>query len=191
MADAVSHAGSGSSGEFTQRAGARARELYETVQLDYAMSMRTVFYVMAGIMAIAFVVAAVGDAERRRRGGSRRRRHARKTGQSQRRATAWCPGSDVGASTTATASSWSGSSAAATTASWIALAIAVAEQAPGLGNRSLDAVQPEQPDRGAARRDAVRMKDQPLALLQAALMAAPTRPCRLGYSTRSAGSAER
>ena len=60
VADAVSHAGSGSGGEFTKRSGARARELFETVQLDYALSMRTVFYVMAGIMVVAFVVAVLG-----------------------------------------------------------------------------------------------------------------------------------
>jgi hypothetical protein len=60
VADALSHAGGSGAGEFSERAGARARELFETVQLDYAQSSRTVFYAMAAIMALAFVVALVG-----------------------------------------------------------------------------------------------------------------------------------
>ena len=38
----------------------RAPELFKAVQLDFAQSTRVVFYVMAGVMALAFVVALVG-----------------------------------------------------------------------------------------------------------------------------------
>jgi EmrB/QacA subfamily drug resistance transporter len=60
IADAVSHAGGGASSGFAERAGPRARELFETIQQDFALSSRAVFYVMAGVMALAFVVALVG-----------------------------------------------------------------------------------------------------------------------------------
>jgi EmrB/QacA subfamily drug resistance transporter len=60
VADAVSHAGSGSSGEFTSRAGPKAKEIFADVQHDYALSSRVVFYVMAGVMLVSFVVALVG-----------------------------------------------------------------------------------------------------------------------------------
>ena len=60
IADAVSHAGGGSASDFAERAGPRARELFETVQHDFALSSRTVFYVMAGVMALSFLVALVG-----------------------------------------------------------------------------------------------------------------------------------
>ena len=60
IADAVSHAGGGSASGFAERAGPRARELFETVQHDFALSSRTVFYVMAGVMALSFLVAVVG-----------------------------------------------------------------------------------------------------------------------------------
>jgi EmrB/QacA subfamily drug resistance transporter len=60
IADAISHAGGGSSSNFAERAGPRARELFEAVQQDFALSSRAVFYVMAGVMALAFLVALVG-----------------------------------------------------------------------------------------------------------------------------------
>jgi fucose permease len=60
VADAVSHAGGGESSGFAARAGPRARELFETIQHDFALSSRAVFYVMAGVMALAFLVALVG-----------------------------------------------------------------------------------------------------------------------------------
>jgi EmrB/QacA subfamily drug resistance transporter len=59
IADAVSHAGGGSTSGFAERAGPRARELFEAVQHDFALSSRTVFYVMAGVMALSFLVALV------------------------------------------------------------------------------------------------------------------------------------
>jgi MFS family permease len=60
VADAVSHAGGGSSGEFTSRAGGKAKEIFAEVQHDFALSSRTVFYVMAGVMLVSFVVALAG-----------------------------------------------------------------------------------------------------------------------------------
>jgi EmrB/QacA subfamily drug resistance transporter len=56
VAHAISHAGGGSRSHFTERAGSRAQEIFEAVQHDFALSSRTVFYVMAGIMALAFLV---------------------------------------------------------------------------------------------------------------------------------------
>jgi EmrB/QacA subfamily drug resistance transporter len=60
IADALSHSGGGSASGFAERAGPRARELFETVQHDFALSSRAVFYVMAAAMALAFIVALVG-----------------------------------------------------------------------------------------------------------------------------------
>ena len=61
IADAVSHAGGGAASGFSPSGpGPRARELFETIQHDFALSSRAVFYVMAGVMALAFVVALVG-----------------------------------------------------------------------------------------------------------------------------------
>jgi hypothetical protein len=59
IADAISHAGGGRSGEYAERAGRRAEQLFELVKHDFALSTRTVFYVMAGFMALAFAVALV------------------------------------------------------------------------------------------------------------------------------------
>ncbi|HYN51160.1 MAG TPA: MFS transporter, partial [Thermoleophilaceae bacterium] len=60
VADAVSHAGAGSSGEFASRAGPKAKEIFADIQHDFALSSRVVFYVMAGVMLVSFVVALVG-----------------------------------------------------------------------------------------------------------------------------------
>jgi EmrB/QacA subfamily drug resistance transporter len=59
LADAISHAGEGSASEFGARAGRRAREVFDAVQHDFALSTRFVFYVMAGVMLIAFVMTLV------------------------------------------------------------------------------------------------------------------------------------
>jgi EmrB/QacA subfamily drug resistance transporter len=61
VADALSQSGGGSAGAgFTEAAGRRAREAFEAVQHDFALSTRVVFYAMAGVMAVAFVIALVG-----------------------------------------------------------------------------------------------------------------------------------
>ncbi len=60
VADALTHSGAGDSSSFAARGGERAKEIFEAVQLDFALASRTVFYVMAGVMAAAFVIALVG-----------------------------------------------------------------------------------------------------------------------------------
>ena len=69
IADALSHGGGGSG--FAERAGSRAETLLATVQHDFALAVQAVFYVMAGVMLVAFLVDAGGHA---RRAGWRRRR---------------------------------------------------------------------------------------------------------------------
>jgi EmrB/QacA subfamily drug resistance transporter len=60
VAAAVAGAGGGDHTTLAEQAGARAKEVFEAIQLDYALSTRTVFYIMAGAMAVAFVVALIG-----------------------------------------------------------------------------------------------------------------------------------
>jgi len=59
VAEALSGTGGGDAAAFAQGAGDHAH-LFEAVQHDFAASTQTVFYVMAGIMAVAFVVALIG-----------------------------------------------------------------------------------------------------------------------------------
>jgi EmrB/QacA subfamily drug resistance transporter len=59
VADAITQSGGGDRASFSEHAGARAQEIYAAVQHDFALSSRTVFYVMAAVMAVAFVVALV------------------------------------------------------------------------------------------------------------------------------------
>jgi MFS family permease len=58
IADALSHGGGGSG--FAERAGSRAETLLATVQQDFALSVQVVFYAMAGVMMVAFLVTVVG-----------------------------------------------------------------------------------------------------------------------------------
>ena len=62
QADSIAQAmtsggGGGDQSGFAQQAGAGARSLFESIQLDVAESTQTVAYIMAGVMAAAFVVA--------------------------------------------------------------------------------------------------------------------------------------
>jgi hypothetical protein len=58
VADALSQSGGGAgSGSFGDATGAAAQRAFEAVQHDFAQSTQTIFYVMAGIMAVTFVVA--------------------------------------------------------------------------------------------------------------------------------------
>jgi fucose permease len=60
IADALSQSGGGSaSGSFGEATGRAARRAFEAVQHDFALSTRTVLYVMAGVMAATYVVALV------------------------------------------------------------------------------------------------------------------------------------
>jgi len=59
LADALSHSGGGDQSSFVAHGGEKAKEVFEAVQLDYALASRTVFYVMAGVMAVAFVISLI------------------------------------------------------------------------------------------------------------------------------------
>jgi EmrB/QacA subfamily drug resistance transporter len=59
IAAALSESGGGSETAFAEQAGAKAKEIFSAVQYDFALSSRTVFYCMAGVMAIAFLVALI------------------------------------------------------------------------------------------------------------------------------------
>jgi len=59
VADALSQAGGGSQSSFAEHAGAGAQKVFAAVQHDFALSSRTVFYGMAGAMAVAFLVALI------------------------------------------------------------------------------------------------------------------------------------
>jgi EmrB/QacA subfamily drug resistance transporter len=61
IADALSQSGGGSaSGSFGDATGRAARRAFEAVQHDFALSTRTVFYVMAGVMVVTYLVAHLG-----------------------------------------------------------------------------------------------------------------------------------
>jgi EmrB/QacA subfamily drug resistance transporter len=58
VADALSQSGGGArSGAFGDATGRAAQRIFEAVQHDFALSTRTVFYVMAGVLVLAYVVA--------------------------------------------------------------------------------------------------------------------------------------
>jgi EmrB/QacA subfamily drug resistance transporter len=58
IADALSQSGGGArSGALGDATGRAAERMFEAVQHDFALSTRTVFYVMAGVLAAAYVVA--------------------------------------------------------------------------------------------------------------------------------------
>jgi hypothetical protein len=46
-------------GSVARSAGSKAGELFSSVPHDFALASRTVFYAIAGVMAVAFVVALV------------------------------------------------------------------------------------------------------------------------------------
>lgn len=57
IADGVTQSAGGDTAAYAQAAGAKANEIFAAVQYDFALASRTVFYCMAGAMAIAFFVA--------------------------------------------------------------------------------------------------------------------------------------
>lgn len=61
QADAIAHslsqAGGGDRAGFAERSGSEAARIFDAIQHDFAQSSQTVFYVMAGVMAAAAVVA--------------------------------------------------------------------------------------------------------------------------------------
>lgn len=59
IAESLTEAGGGNEAAFAESAGAKAKEIFSAVQYDFALSSRTVFYCMASVMAVAFVVALI------------------------------------------------------------------------------------------------------------------------------------
>jgi len=59
IAESLTEAGGGNESAFAEQAGAKASEIFNAVQYDFALSSRTVFYGMAVAMAIAFVIALI------------------------------------------------------------------------------------------------------------------------------------
>ncbi|MFN8163527.1 MAG: MFS transporter [Solirubrobacterales bacterium] len=57
VADCVSQGGEASCEAVAHSAGSHAAKLFSSVPHDFALASRTVFYAMAGVMAVAFVVA--------------------------------------------------------------------------------------------------------------------------------------
>jgi EmrB/QacA subfamily drug resistance transporter len=58
IADALSQSGGGArSGAFGDATGRAGQRIFEAVQHDFALSTRTVFYVMAGLLVLAYIVA--------------------------------------------------------------------------------------------------------------------------------------
>ena len=56
IADSLGQAGGGG---LAERGGKRAEEFLHAVQHSYALSSRTIFYAMAGVMAVCFVVSLI------------------------------------------------------------------------------------------------------------------------------------
>lgn len=59
VADCVSQGSEAGCEAIAERAGSGAAKLFSTVPHDFALASRTVFYAMAGVMAVAFVVSLV------------------------------------------------------------------------------------------------------------------------------------
>lgn len=59
IAESLSEAGGGGGGALSEHAGRGAQAILAAVQHDFALSTRTVFYCMAGALAVAFVVALI------------------------------------------------------------------------------------------------------------------------------------
>jgi EmrB/QacA subfamily drug resistance transporter len=59
VADCVSQGSEAGCEAVAQQAGSGAAKLFSTVPHDFALASRTVFYAMAGVMAVAFVVSLV------------------------------------------------------------------------------------------------------------------------------------
>jgi EmrB/QacA subfamily drug resistance transporter len=58
IAQSLSQSGGGSgAGGFAEHAGEKAKEVFEKVQIDFAVSSRTIFYGMAIVMAVSFVIS--------------------------------------------------------------------------------------------------------------------------------------
>jgi hypothetical protein len=59
IAEALTEAGGGNEAALAEQAGAKASQIFNAVQYDFALSSRTVFYGMSAAMAVAFVIALI------------------------------------------------------------------------------------------------------------------------------------
>jgi hypothetical protein len=59
IAEAMTTSAGGNEAAFAENGGAQAKEIFSAIQYDFALSSRTVFYGMAVVMAIAFVIALI------------------------------------------------------------------------------------------------------------------------------------
>lgn len=57
IADAVNHAGGGDSASFASNGGGQAKEIFATIQHDFAQASEVVFTIMAAVMLVALVIA--------------------------------------------------------------------------------------------------------------------------------------
>lgn len=57
IADTIGEAGGSGEAGLAEAAGAHAKTIYAAIPHDFALASRTVFYAMAGVMAVAFLVA--------------------------------------------------------------------------------------------------------------------------------------
>jgi EmrB/QacA subfamily drug resistance transporter len=59
IASSITNGGGGAGADIAARGGKRADEFLNAVQHSYALSSRTIFYAMAGVMAVCFIVALI------------------------------------------------------------------------------------------------------------------------------------
>ena len=59
VADSMSESSGGDQVHFAHETGKQAKEIFDSAQVDFAQAMEIVFYAMAGVMALAFVVALI------------------------------------------------------------------------------------------------------------------------------------
>jgi EmrB/QacA subfamily drug resistance transporter len=60
IARSLTQSNGGDKQRFTEKAGSNAAKVFESIQLDFAQATKVVFFVMAGALAVATVVALVG-----------------------------------------------------------------------------------------------------------------------------------
>ncbi len=59
IAESLSSSAGGNESAFAEHGGAQAQHIFSAIQYDFALSTRTVFYAMAAVMVVAFVVALI------------------------------------------------------------------------------------------------------------------------------------
>jgi EmrB/QacA subfamily drug resistance transporter len=59
IADSMSESSGGDTNNFADESKQEQAEIFDAIQLDFANAMETVFYVMAAVMAVSFVVALI------------------------------------------------------------------------------------------------------------------------------------